>query len=63
MTNRIYSLVIVAWVVIFLQLSVKYWRNGFVYKAVDIYLKYFFKNYLLIVKKLINQINNQIKLY
>jgi hypothetical protein len=62
-TDGIYPSVIVAWVVIVLQLLVKYRRPGFVCKAVGIYLKYLFKNYLLIIKKLINQINNQIKLY
>jgi hypothetical protein len=40
----------------FLQLSVKYRWPGFVCKTVGIYLKIFKKHYLLIVKKLINQI-------
>jgi hypothetical protein len=40
-TDRIYPSVILEWVVIFLQLSVKYRRNGFVCKAVGVYLKYF----------------------
>ena len=39
--DEIYLSVIVAWVVIFLQLSVKYRRPGFVCKAVGIYVKYF----------------------
>jgi len=50
-TDGIYPSVIVAWVVIFLQLSVQYRRQGSVWKAVGIYLKFFLKNYLLIVKK------------
>jgi len=39
-TDGIYPSVIVAWVVIFLQLSVKYRQPGFVCKAVGIDLKY-----------------------
>jgi hypothetical protein len=50
-TDVIYSSVIVAWVVIFVQLSVKYLRLGSVCNAVGFDLKYFLKNYLLIVKK------------
>jgi hypothetical protein len=42
-TNGIYLSVIMAWVVIFVQLLVKYWRLGAVCKAVGIDLKYFKK--------------------
>jgi hypothetical protein len=42
-TDEKFLSVIVAWVVMFLQLSVKYRRPGSVCKAVGIYLKYFKK--------------------
>jgi hypothetical protein len=42
-TDEIYPLVIVAWVVIFLQLLVKYRRPGSVCKAINIDLKYLVK--------------------
>jgi hypothetical protein len=50
-TDGIYSLVFVAWVVIFLQLLVKYRRLISVCKAVDIYLKYIFKKLFINSKK------------
>jgi hypothetical protein len=50
--------IIIAWVVIVWQLSVKYQRNVSVGTAIGSYSKYIYKNNLLIVKKL----NKQIKL-
>ena len=50
-TVRIYPLVIVELVVIFLQLSVKYRRPSSVCKAVGIYFKYFFKKLFINSKK------------
>ena len=48
-----------AWLIIVWQLSVKYRRKLSVGKAVGMYLKYIYKNNLLIVKNL----NKQIKMH
>jgi len=50
-TDGIDPSMIAARLVNFFQLSVKYQRPGSLCKAIGIYLKYLFKNYLLIVIK------------